>query len=256
MGKIFDSHAHYDDRQFDPDRDKLLSSFPENGVGYVINCGTDEKTSLFSSELSEKYDFIYFAAGIHPEEIGNIDESSFDNIKKLLKNKKCAAVGEIGLDYHWDDSEKEKQKEFFASQIEIASELNMPVIVHTRDAWQDTVDILKKYKPKGVLHCFTGSVEIEREILNIGMYLGFGGAVTFKNARKAVEAVRYCPDDMMLTETDCPYMSPVPNRGKRNDSTNITFVAEKMAEIKGENYDESGIIDICCENGKKLFGIK
>lgn len=250
---IFDSHAHYTDKAFNDDREIMLGSLKESGICGVINCGADLESSKKASELAEKYDYVYFACGIHPEEVECLPPNYVDVLKELAGHKKCVAVGEIGLDYYWRQDTKEKQKEVFENQIMLAKELNLPIIVHSRDAHNDTLEILKKHKPDGVLHCFSGSVEIAKEILRLGMYIGFGGALTFKNARKAVEVAEMLPLDRLLLETDCPYMAPVPMRGKRNNSTYIPYVAEKMAEIK--NTDTQTVLDITKENTTKLFNI-
>lgn len=254
MNNIFDSHAHYTDKAFNEDRENLLGSLSETGVCGVINCGADLESSAFSVELSREYDFIYAACGIHPEEVDKLPENYIETLREMLKNEKCVAVGEIGLDYYWRKDNKELQKKIFEEQILLAKELDLPIIVHDREAHEDTLEILNKNKPKGVLHCFSGSVETAREILKIGMYIGLGGALTFKNARKAVEVAECLPLDRLLLETDCPYMAPVPMRGKRNNSAYIPFVAEKVAEIKG--LDPQTVLDATTENAKKLFEIK
>lgn len=250
---IFDSHAHYTDRAFDIDRTDLLGSLEESGICGVINCGADLKSSEESARLSQECDFMYFACGVHPEEVDDLPSDYLDTLKDLTKNKKCVAIGEIGLDYYWRQDNKELQKKIFIEQILLARELNLPVIVHSRDAHEDTLTILKEYKPKGVLHCFSGSVETAKEILKLGMYIGLGGAVTFKNAKKPVEVAEFLPIDRLLLETDCPYMAPVPMRGKRNDSSYIPYVAEKISEIKG--IDAQEVIDFTTENTRKLFNI-
>lgn len=250
---IFDTHAHYDDERFDEDRDELLSSLPSKGVINVINCGCDLASSLRSVEFSEKYDYFYSAVGIHPS---NITENSYDElekIKELYSHKKCVAVGEIGLEYHYDFVPKELQLDFFEKQLIIANELNLPVIVHDREAHEDTLRLLKKYSPQGVAHCFSGSIETAREILDLGMYIGFGGSVTFKNARKPVDVAAIVPDDKFILETDCPYMTPVPFRGQRNSSDLIAYSAQKLAEIR--NTDVQNLIDKANENARKLFKI-
>lgn len=255
MNNIFDSHAHYDDAQFDKDRDLLLSSLPSKGISGIINCGCSVGSSETAVELSEKYSFVYAAVGVHPEDIPTAGYGWLCEIEKLTSNKKVVAVGEIGLDYHYDDAApREKQKEVFISQIELAIKKDLPVIVHDRDSHEDILNILKQYKPKGVVHCFSGSVEMAKEIIKLGMYIGIGGAVTFKNARKPVEVARYVPIDRLLCETDCPYMAPVPFRGKRNDSSLIPYSAEKLAEIKGISVQE--LLDRTDENAKRLFNIK
>ncbi len=250
---IFDTHAHYDDESFDADRDELLSDLKNNGVSNVIDCGCDLKSSLKAVELSEKYDYIYAAVGIHAHEADSATESDFKKIGSLYSEKKVVAVGEIGLDYHYDFSPREKQLEVFERQLAIAKQLDLPVIIHDRESHEDTMRLLKKYQPKGVVHCFSGSVEMAKEVIKIGMYIGFGGAVTFKNARKPVEVVAFLPTERLLLETDAPYMTPVPYRGTRCNSTHIAYTAQKIAEIK--NIPPQEIIDICNENAKKLFNI-
>lgn len=253
MNNIFDSHAHYNDTAFDADRDEVLNSLGEKGVSNVINCATDYNSSLISLSYAEKYPFIYASCGLHPEDIKDNYEDELEKIYPLLIEKKCVAVGEIGLDYHYDEIPRNVQIDVFTRQIIKANEMNLPVIVHDREAHADTLELLKKYKPKGVLHCFSGSVETAREVLNLGMYLGFGGVVTFKNAVKSVETAKYVPLDRILLETDCPYMAPVPFRGKRNDSSLIKFAAEKIGEIRG--IDAQTVIDEANKNTKRLFNI-
>lgn len=251
---IFDSHAHYTDKAFNVDRENMLGSLRESGICGVINCGADIESSVFSVDLANKYDYIYAACGIHPEEADKIPENYIEILKNLARNEKCVAIGEIGLDYYWRQDNKEKQKELFENQILLSKELDLPIIVHDREAHGDTLEILKKHKPKGVLHCFSGSAEMAKEVLKLGMYIGLGGALTFKNARKAVEVAEILPSDRLLLETDCPYMAPVPFRGKRNYSGYIPYIAEKVAEIKG--IDPQTVLDITSENAKKLFDIK
>lgn len=254
MDFIFDTHAHYNDKAFDEDRTNLLDSFYESGILGVINCGTDINSSKKSIELSEKYDFIYSAVGFHPEDINKADENYLSEIKMLSEHKKCVAIGEIGLDYYWVKDNKEEQKRFFTEQIILANEINLPVIIHSRDAHNDTLEILKKYKPQGVLHCFSGSVEIMNEALKLGLYIGLGGAVTFKNARVPLEVAEKLPLQRLLLETDCPYMTPVPHRGKRNQSTYISFVAEKIAVVK--NISKEEVLTTANKNAFNLFGIQ
>jgi len=251
LENIFDSHAHYNDHSFREDMDSILSSLPEKGVSGVINCGTDLNTSIISSFLSEQYDFVYFAAGIHPEDCGDKPLSDIRGIKKLLEHKKCVAIGEIGLDYHWPEPSRETQLIFFEEQLKAAKELDVPVIIHDREAHEATLTLIKKYRPRGVLHCFSGSVETMNEALKLGMYIGLGGAVTFKNAKKAVEVARTVPEDRLLLETDCPYMAPVPFRGKRNDSSLIAYTARFISEIRGTQAQS--LINKCTENTKNLF---
>lgn len=251
---IFDSHAHYTDKSFNDDREIMLGSLRESGVCGVINCGADIESSVFSLELAKEYPFIYAACGVHPEEVETVEADYIDTLRNLAKNENCVAIGEIGLDYYWRQDNKSLQKEMFENQIVLAKELNLPIIVHDREAHNDTLEILKKHKPTGVLHCFSGSVETAKEVLKLGMYIGLGGAVTFKNARKAVEVAEMLPLDRLLLETDCPYMAPVPMRGKRNNSVYISHIAEKIAEIK--NTAPQTVLDITAENVRQLFNIK
>ena len=254
MDFIFDTHAHYNDKAFDEDRTNLLDSFHESGILGVINCGTDIDSSKKSIELSEQYGYIYSAVGFHPEDINKADDNYLAEIKAIATHKKCVAIGEIGLDYYWVKDNKEEQKRFFTEQIILANEINLPVIIHSRDAHNDTLEILKKHKPQGVLHCFSGSVEIMNEALKLGLYIGLGGAVTFKNARVPLEVAEKLPLQRLLLETDCPYMTPVPMRGKRNQSTYISFVAEKIAEVK--NISKEEVLTTANKNAFKLFGIQ
>lgn len=250
---IFDTHAHYDDSRFDEDRNELLSSLCNSCVSGIINCGCDLNSSLKTVELTEKHSLIYGAVGVHPHEAEETTDDDLEKIKELYKKEKIVAVGEIGLDYFYDFSPRERQIELFRKQIVTANELGLPVIIHDRDAHEDTMNILKELKPKGVVHCFSGSAEMAKEILKLGLYIGIGGAVTFKNARKPVEVVEMLPLDKLLLETDAPYMTPVPFRGKRCDSSHIAYTAEKIAEIKEMDVQE--LIDKCAENAKTLFNI-
>lgn len=254
MENIFDTHSHYTDSAFDEDRDILLEQLQSKGVKYVMLAASSIEDSMKNSELCSKYDYFYASAGVHPE---NVDDTPADYIEKLEKiissNPKMKAIGEIGLDYHYEGFNKEKQIEIFAEQLKLAKKLNLPVIVHSRDATEDTLKLLKEYRPKGVLHCFSGSAETAKEVIKLGMYIGFTGVITFKNARKAIEALSVVPDDKLVLETDCPYMAPVPFRGKRCDSSMICYMAEKASEIKQKTPQE--ILDITCQNGLKLFEI-
>ncbi len=250
---IFDTHSHYDDEKFNPDREMLLSNLQSQGVSNVVSCGCDIETTQFNFDLAQKYDFMYFAAGFHPECLEGASLEDLEIIKKFAQNKKCVAIGEIGLDYHWMSSTKKVQKEFFTSQIELAAALDLPVIVHDREAHGDTLDILKATKPKGVVHCFSGSKEMAREIIKLGMYIGLNGVVTFNNARKSLEVVRDIPLDRLVLETDCPYLAPVPHRGKRNDSSLIPFIAEKIATLL--DMDAQELLNITNENAKKLYNL-
>ncbi len=251
---IFDSHAHYTDKAFDTDRKNMLDSLKESGICGVINCGADLKSSALSRDLADKYDYVYFACGVHPEETENLPEDYIEQLRAIASHPKCVAIGEIGLDYYWRQDTKDLQKDAFEKQIMLAKELGLPVIVHDREAHGDTLKILKEHKSSGVLHCFSGSTETAKEILSLGMYIGLGGALTFKNARKAVEVAEMLPLDRLLLETDCPYMAPVPMRGKRNDSSLIPYIAEKMAEIKG--ISAQTVLDTVTQNTCRLFRVK
>lgn len=250
---IFDSHAHYDDEQFNNDIDALLSSFKEGGICGVINCGSDIASSKKSVELAEKYDFLYAAVGVHALEIKNAPENYLEQIKVLAQHKKVVAIGEIGLDYYYEKDSREKQIEILSNQIELANSLNLPVIIHDRESHEDILSLLKKYKPKGVVHCFSGSVEMAKEIVNLGIYIGLGGAVTFKNAKKPVEVTAFVPNDRLLIETDAPYMTPVPHRGERNSSLLIPLTAEKIAEVRNTTAQE--VLNLTAESAKRLFNI-
>lgn len=252
---IFDSHAHYDDEQFDPDRDELLGArLPAAGVCGILNMGSDLESCRQTLALVRRYDFIYGAVGIHPECARDLPEDWLSTIRDMLLQEKIVAVGEIGLDYHWlDECPKERQQEVFAAQLALANELSMAVAVHDREAHADTLRFLKEYRPKGVVHCYSGSWEMARELLSLGFYLGIGGVVTFKNARHVVEVAQKMPLDRLLLETDAPYMAPVPHRGKRNDSSLIAFTAEKIAELRGVAAEE--ILTAARENTEALFRI-
>lgn len=254
---IFESHAHYEDARFDEDREALLKSFPQNGINYVINVGSSLKTTKQSILLAEQYDFIYAAAGVHPEETAELNEENFAWLCEQMKKQKVVAVGEIGLDYHWDEPERSVQKQWFERQIALARQVSLPMIIHSRDAAKDTLDIMKACKAEeagGVIHCFSYGVEMAREYLNMGFYIGIGGVVTFKNAKKLKEVAEYVPLDRILLETDCPYMAPEPHRGKRNSSLYLTYVAEKLADIKGVDVEK--VYEKTRENGKRMYRIE
>lgn len=248
---IFDSHAHYYDDRFDGFRDELLDTMPHNGVCGVINCGCDKESSIQSIELAEKYDYMFAAVGIHPE---NIDGgTTVSEIEELSHHKKCVAIGEIGLDYYWSPEKADEQKDIFEKQLILANKLNLPVIVHDREAHCDTLELLKKHKPKGVLHSFSGSVEMAREIIKLGMYIGIGGVVTFKNAKKLPDVVISLTEDKILLETDAPYLTPTPYRSKTNNSAMIYLTAERVAQLRGTSTE--AILKTAYNNAKKLFGI-
>ena len=247
---IFDSHAHYDDKKFDGIRGELLEALPQHGVCGVINCGCDTESSKKALAFAEKYPYIYAAVGIHPENIGG---GRVSEIEELSKHKKCVAIGEIGLDYYWVSDNKEEQKNLFEEQLILANKLNLPVIVHDRDAHADTLEILKKHRPKGVVHSFSGSTETAKEILKLGMYIGIGGVITFKNAKKLPEVVAELPEDRFLLETDAPYLTPVPYRGEINHSAMIYYTAKKISEIR--NTSVESVLNSARKNTEKLFGI-
>ena len=250
----FDTHAHYDSGAFNADRFEILGSMPDAKVGLIVNPGCDLESSKTAIELAERFDFVYAAVGWHPEDMDKLTDKAYAELERLAEHPKCLAIGEIGLDYYWDDTHKAEQKELFKKQIELAIRLNKPVIVHDREAHGDSLEIIRDYSElRGVFHCFSGSVEMASELLKRGWYLGFDGPITYKNARKAIEVLEFCPLDKIVIETDSPYLTPVPNRGKRNDSRQLEFVVNKIAEIKGINADE--VENITFENGKKLFGI-
>lgn len=250
MEHIFDTHAHYDDEAFDADRESLLERLFAQGVSGIVNQGTNTETSKISIALSEKYDKMYAAVGIHPECANENSLEEIETIRSLAENKKVVAIGEIGLDYYWDIP-KELQKAVFEKQLKLALELDFPVNIHDREAHGDTLEYLKKYRVRGILHCFSGSAEMAGEIVKLGMYIGMGGVVTFKNSRKAVEVVKNTPLERIVLETDCPYLSPVPFRGKRNDSSMIQYTASKIAEIKGITVEE--VLITTEHNAKKVY---
>lgn len=246
---IFDSHAHYDDSKFDGCRDGLLSGLPEKGVCAVITCGCDLASSRAAIALAEEYDFIYAAAGVHPESLEGGD--FLPELERLLKHKKCVAIGEIGLDYYWNSDNKELQRAAFEQQLILSKKLDLPVIVHDREAHADTLELLKKHRPKGVVHCFSGSPETAMEILKLGMYIGIGGVITFKNARRLPEVAEIIPADRLLVETDCPYLAPEPFRGRLCDSSMISYTARKIAELR--HIGEEELLRQTKANAEKLF---
>ena len=254
MELIFDSHAHYYDERFDGDRDELLESLKDNGVGYVLGASSDMENSRMSVKLAEKYPFMYASVGIHPHDAKDFKPTDIDELIILSKHEKVVAIGETGLDYHYDYSPRDDQMRCFTELLELAIKLDMPAIIHSREAHLDTLNVLKKHKPRGVVHCYSGSAEMAREIVNLGMYIGLDGPVTFKNAVMPVEVAKTVPLERLLIETDCPYLAPVPFRGKRCDSTMLIHVAKKIAEARGTTADE--IIAATRENAMRLFGIK
>ena len=253
---IFDTHAHYDDHAFDEDREQLLSELEQAGVEYIVNIGASMASSKRSVELADAYSFVYAAVGVHPDEVGEMNEEKFQQLKVLSEHQKVKAIGEIGLDYYWDKEKHDLQKYWFRRQMELAHERKLPMIVHSREAAKDTLDLVKEAKDlelSGIIHCYSYSVEQAREYLNMGYSLGIGGVLTFKNAKKLREVAEYAPLSRIVLETDCPYLAPVPFRGKRNDSSKIIYVAEELAKIKQLSVDE--VLRITNENAKKLYGI-
>ena len=248
---IFDSHAHYDDKAFEENLTDTVRQMKTNGVVGIINGGVNYESSAKIVELSKQFDIFYSAVGVHPEDLYSGEKFSPDKLLNLVRDPKTVAIGEIGLDYHWDTHPADFQKVWFEDQLDFAKQVNLPVIIHDREAHGDTLEILKKHKPKGVLHCFSGSNEMAKEILKLGMYIGVGGVVTFKNARKTVEVVKKLPLDRLLLETDAPYLSPEPFRGKRCKSDLIYFTARRIAEIKEIAVEE--VLKASMENIKTLF---
>lgn len=251
---IFDTHAHYTDSAFDEDRDALLSSLPEKNVGLVMQACTDLEDAVKIQQTADRYSFMYASVGIHPENIAEgIPQNAYERLKELAQHKKVRAIGEIGLDYHYEGYDREKQIALFRMQLELAGELNLPVIIHSRDATEDCMNILKEYRPKGVMHCFSGSAETAREVVSLGMYVGFTGVLTFKNAKKALRAIEAVPFDRLVLETDCPYMAPVPFRGKRCDSSMIVHTAEAAGNVLSKTTEE--VLKQTFENGCRLYNI-
>ncbi len=230
---MIESHAHYDDSRFDEDRTELLSSLPANGIEYVINVGADMQSSERSIKLAEQFPFVFAAVGVHPHEAEQMTDADFDVLRTYAKHNKVVAIGEIGLDYYYDHSPREIQRQRFVEQLALAHELQLPVIIHSRDACAETMDIIKNSKVRnGVIHCFSGSVETAVEYVNMGFHIGVGGVVTYKNAKKLVDTVREIPIERLLIETDCPYLTPVPHRGERNSSLYLKYIVDKISEIK------------------------
>lgn len=254
MNNIFDSHAHYDDARFDEDRAELLSSLQHKGVCAVLNAGCDMSSSRECIRYAKDYEYIYASVGIHPQAADEFTLADIDILRQLAVEEKVVAIGEIGLDYHYETPSREIQKPVFEAQLQLAKELDMPVVVHSREATADVMALLRKYRPKGVVHCFSGSAETAKEVLALGMYIGFTGVVTFGNAKKVLEAAAVTPLDRLLLETDCPYMAPAPFRGKRCDSSMIAFTAAKLAEFKG--IEPQKLIDIATENTYRMYEIK
>lgn len=252
---IFETHAHYDDEQFDSDREELLLSMAAGGIGTIVNVGATYASCRTTIELAETYSNVYAAVGIHPDEVGCLNETAFAELRNFCQKDKVVAVGEIGLDYYWDNEAHDVQKEWFIRQLNLARELELPVIIHSREAAADTLEIMKQYGQglSGVIHCFSYSKEVARQYVDMGYYIGIGGVVTFKNSRKLKEVVTDIPLEKILLETDCPYLAPEPNRGKRNSSLNLTYVAEEIARLKNINYDT--VVQQTEDNAIKLYRI-
>jgi len=252
---LFDTHAHMDDRAYDADRQALLAALPEQGIGLLMNPGYSLESSRNAAALAETYSYIYAAVGSHPDAADEVNEEVLEEYRKLCKlNPKIKAIGEIGLDYHYEDIPRELQQKAFVAQMELAQELNLPVIVHERDAHEDGMAIIRQFpRVCGVFHCYSGSAEMARQLTDLGWYIGFTGVLTFKNARRAIEAAQAIPLDRIVIETDCPYMSPEPFRGRRNEPSRVCYMADKLAEIRGISAEEARRITF--ENGKRLYGI-
>ncbi len=252
---IFDTHAHYDDKQFSEDRDQVLSSMQEQGIGTIVDASATVDSWERVLELTKRYPFVYGMIGVHPDEVGDLNEENFARMEQLLHEEKVVAVGEIGLDYYWDKEQHEIQKEWFIHQLQLARKLNMPVNIHSREAAQDTMEIMKEYATdmKAIIHCYSYSKEMAEEYVKMGYLLGIGGVVTFKNAKKLKEVVKAVPLSHIVLETDCPYLAPEPNRGKRNASSNLIYVAQTIAELKGTTTEE--VIAVTEENARKFYGL-
>ena len=254
--EFFDSHAHYNDEKFEEDRDNLINDIYNAGVTKIINAGYSLEASKKAVEIAQNYNFMYATAGISPNDINEFKKEDLNELEELAKNKKIVAIGEIGLDYHWNTENKELQKQVFISQIQIANKLKLPIVIHTRDAIYDTLEILKNNKcnKTGVFHCCPLNIDLVREGLKLGFYISFAGPVTFKNSKNAEEIIKLVPLEKMLIETDSPYLSPEPFRGKRNDSRNVKYIAQKIADVKKIKIGE--IAKITYENADKIFGLK
>ncbi|MCR5156049.1 MAG: TatD family hydrolase [Butyrivibrio sp.] len=251
---IFDTHAHYDDEAFDEDRKELLSSMKASGIDHIVNIGANMASSRSSLQLAHEYDFIYAAVGVHPSDTEELDDGKIEELRSLSRDERCVAIGEIGLDYYWPEPDRDLQKVWFRKQIALAKEEKLPVVIHSRDAAADTLNILKEENAGvngGVVHCFSYSPEVAKQCVDMGLYIGVGGVITFKNGRKLKETVDILPLDNIIIETDCPYLAPTPHRGERNCSFYLPLVVETIAEIKGVSGEE--VIRITEENAKKMY---
>ena len=250
---IFDSHAHYDDGRFDPDRDQVIASLPLEGIVGVVNAASDLDSSWAGIRLARRWPFFHCGVGVHPQQSAEAPADYLDQLRRLARDPAVCAIGEIGLDYYYDYSPKEIQLRRFEEQLHLARELNLPVIIHDRDAHGDTLDLLRRLRPAGVVHCFSGSAQMAREVVELGMYVGFTGVVTFKNAWRALEAAAQVPLDRLLIETDCPYMAPEPHRGRRCDSRLLPYTAQALAQVKGIPVQE--LLNHTCENARRVFAL-
>lgn len=251
--QIFDTHSHYTDSAFDEDRDQVLDALPKEGIVHAVLAGTTLEDSAAGIALTRRYDYLYAAVGIHPETAGQQPADYLAQLERMAADPRVVAVGEIGLDYHYEGYDRDVQIRLFREQLDLAKQLDLPVIIHARDCTEDYVNILREMRPRGVVHCFSGSAETAREVLKLGMYIGFTGVLTFKNAKKALKALAEVPEDKLVLETDCPYMAPVPFRGKRCDSCMIPYTAEAAALVRGT--DTQTILEQTCRNGERLFNI-
>lgn len=253
---LIDSHVHLDDRRYDKDRDRIIKSLKNDGIELVLNIGADLQTSIASVSLAEKYDNVYAVVGVHPHSAKEVDDSTLEILKSFASRDKVVAIGEIGLDFHYDNSPRDVQRKWFRKQLELAKEVDLPVVIHSRDATQETFDIIKEAqdgKLRGVLHCYSDSVEIALEYIKLGFYISLGGPVTFNNAKVPKEVAKAVPLDKLLIETDSPYLTPTPNRGKRNEPAYVRFVAAEIAELRGISFDD--LVKATNKNTKELFGI-
>lgn len=252
---FFESHAHYDDEKFDNDRNELIENLNKNGIDYILNSGADMVSSVKGIELAEKYSYFYAAVGVHPHEAKSMKDKDIETLENYSNNKKVVAIGEIGLDYHYDLSPRDIQRYWFKKQLELSKRVDLPVIIHSREAAQECFDIIKKSSvTKGVIHSFSGSPQMAFDYIDMGFYIGIGGIITFNNAKKIVEVVNSIPIEKILIETDSPYLSPVPKRGRRNDSQNLIYIAEKIAQIKQISIEK--VAEKTKENSITLFSIK
>lgn len=252
--KLFDTHTHYDDEAYDGNRNELINAMFGNNVAGFIAVGCSLKRSKQAIELAEQYENCYCTVGIHPEGAIGLPADYLETLEKLARNPKVKAIGEIGLDYYYEGYDKKRQEQVFTEQLELADKLDLPVVIHSRDATHDTLEILRKYKPKAVMHCFSGSAETAEKLVKLGILISFTGVITFKNAKKAVLACKKVPLEMFMLETDCPYLAPMPFRGKRCDSQMAWYTAQRIAQLKKRTTDE--VVSICNKNAEKFFGIK